>query len=120
MSIIPRSSALVQVCAPELEKRCRPHLRGTRDSWCVDETWVKVKGMWMYLYRAVDFHGKTIEFFLSATHYAQVAKHFLRRRLALIILELPRHSIDKNAAYPKAHNELKAERTIPETCEVRQ
>jgi hypothetical protein len=33
MSIILRSSALVQVCAPELEKRCRPHLRRMSDSW---------------------------------------------------------------------------------------
>jgi transposase, IS6 family len=84
----------------------------------VDETYVKVKGVWMYLYRAVDFHGKTIECFLSATHYAQVAKQFFSK--ALVILELPRHSIDKNAKYPKAHNELRAERTIPEACELRQ
>jgi transposase, IS6 family len=43
----------VQRCAPELEKRCRPHLRRTTDSWRVDETYVKVKGDWMDLYRAV-------------------------------------------------------------------
>jgi IS6 family transposase len=44
----------VQLYAPELEKRCRPHLKATNDSWLVDETYVKVKGMWMYLYRSVD------------------------------------------------------------------
>jgi len=40
----------VQRYAPELEKRCRPHLKTTNDSWRVDETYVKVKGTWMYLY----------------------------------------------------------------------
>src|SRR5260370_31788941 len=43
----------VQHYAPELEKRCRPHLRMTNDSWRVDETYVKVKQAWDYLYRAV-------------------------------------------------------------------
>lgn len=39
----------VQWYAPELEKRCRPHLKVTTDSWRVDETYVKFKGTWMYL-----------------------------------------------------------------------
>ena len=44
----------VQRSAPELDKRCRPHLKACNDSWRVDETYVKVKKVWMYLYRAVD------------------------------------------------------------------
>ena len=40
--------------APELEKRCSPHLKMTNDSWRVDETYIKVKKVWMYLYRAGD------------------------------------------------------------------
>ena len=48
----------VQRYAPELEKRCRPYLKMTTDSWRVDETYVKVKGVWVYLYRAVDFAGQ--------------------------------------------------------------
>ncbi len=47
-------SRWVQRYAPELEKRCRPHLKATTDSWRVAETYVKVKGVWVYLYRAVD------------------------------------------------------------------
>lgn len=57
----------VQKYAPELDKRSRPYLKPTNDSWRVDETYVKVKGQWMYLYRAVDATGKTLDFYLSKT-----------------------------------------------------
>src|SRR6201991_495570 len=51
----------IQAYAVELEKPLRPHLRTSNGSWRVDETYVKVKGRWMYLYRAVDSRGQTIE-----------------------------------------------------------
>ena len=44
----------VQRYAPELNKRCRPHLKQTNDFWRVDETSFKVRSKWIYLYRAVD------------------------------------------------------------------
>ena len=47
----------VQSYAPELSKRCRPHLRPTNDSYRVDETYIKIKGRWYYLYRAIDSAG---------------------------------------------------------------
>ncbi len=40
--------------APDLDRRGRPHLKPTTDSWRVDETYIRVKGQWKYLYRAVD------------------------------------------------------------------
>ena len=52
----------VQQYAPEIDKRSRPHLKNTNDSWRVDETYVKVRGTWMYLYRAVDSTGQTLDF----------------------------------------------------------
>jgi hypothetical protein len=57
-----------QKYAPEIEKRlrwqwCRPQ----STSWRVDETYVKVRGKWAYLYRALDKHGNTIDFYLSPT-----------------------------------------------------
>src|SRR5215510_6787780 len=69
---------LVQAYAPELEKRIRPHLRLTNDSYRVDETYIKVKGAWKYLYRAVDSTGQTIDFMLSARRDKRAAKRFLR------------------------------------------
>jgi len=62
----------VQQYAPELERRCRPHLKGTSDSWRVDETYVNVKKVWMYLYRAVDSRGNMPEFLLSPTRDASL------------------------------------------------
>ena len=56
----------IQAYAVELEKRIRPHLRVSNGSWRVDETYVKVKGRWIYLYRAVDSRGGTTDFLLSA------------------------------------------------------
>ena len=53
--------------AGELEKRVKPQLKPTNDSWKVDETYIKVKGEWVYVYRAVDSDGNTLEFRLSAT-----------------------------------------------------
>jgi transposase-like protein len=58
----------VQRYAPELEKRCRPHLRATSDSWRVDETYIKVKKQWVYLYRAVDSLSSVEYNFASLTN----------------------------------------------------
>jgi transposase, IS6 family len=111
----------VQRYAPELEKRCRPYLKTTTDSWRVDETYVKIKGVWMYLYRAVDSQGKTLEFLLSPTRDAQAAKSFFSKALAASHTVSPRViTVDKNAAYPKALNEMKAAGVIPTACALRQ
>jgi len=52
----------VQVYSPELDKRCRPHCRQSNNSFRIDETYIKVKGQWKYLYRAVESKGDTMEF----------------------------------------------------------
>ncbi len=80
----------IQHYAPEREKRCRLHLKGTTDSWRMDETYAKVKGVWMYLYRAVDSCGQTIEFFLSSTRDAQAAQRFFRKSLGAAHTGFPR------------------------------
>jgi IS6 family transposase len=104
-----------------LEKRCRPHLKGTNDSWWVDETYVKVKGVWMYLYGAVDSQGNTLEFHLSATCDAQAARRFFAKALGASHTMIPRViTVDKNAAYPKALKDLKTTGVLPAACELRQ
>ena len=111
----------VQHYAPELEKRGPPHLKATTDSWRVDETYVKVKKVWMYLYRAVDSQGNTLEFLLSETRDAQAVKRFFQKTLGSSQAVIPRViTVDKNAAYPKAFRELKAEGILPISCKLRQ
>jgi transposase-like protein len=71
----------VQRYAPEIQRRLRPWLRPTNDSWRVDETYIRVKGKWVYLYRAVDSSGATIDFLLSAKRDAAAAERFLVKAL---------------------------------------
>ena len=59
----------------------RPHLRPTKGSWRVDETYIRVKGRWTYLYRAVDSRGQTIDFLLTAKRDAAAARRFFRKAL---------------------------------------
>jgi IS6 family transposase len=72
----------VQRYAPELDQRLRRHLKPTNKSWRVDETYVKVKGRWCYLYRAIDSAGATIDFLLSARRDADAANRLLRKALS--------------------------------------
>ena len=58
-----------------------PSREASEKSWRADETYVSVGGKWMYLYRAVDEHGKTIESYLSRTRDKAAAKAFFRRAL---------------------------------------
>ena len=111
----------VQRYAPELEKRCRLHLKTTNDSWRVDETYVKVKGIWIYLYRAVDSQGNTLEFLLSTARDAQAAKRFFVKALGASHTVTPRViTVDKNAAYPKAIKELQTAGILALSCKLRQ
>jgi len=111
----------VQEYGPELDRRCRPHLRSTNDSWRVDETYIEVKGKPKYLYRAVDSAGNTLDFLLTAKRDSAAAKRFFRKALKAIHSQTPRViTVDKNAAYPKAIDDLKAEEVLPKTVKLRQ
>ncbi|MFF2588876.1 IS6 family transposase [Peribacillus butanolivorans] len=93
----------------------------TNDSWRVDETYIKVKGQWMYLYRAVDSKGNTIDFYLSELRDKQAAKCFFKKALATCHSTPPRViTVDKNPVYPVAIQELKEEKSMPEGIRVRQ
>lgn len=107
--------------APELDKRIRPHLNPTNDSWRVDETYIQVKGKWKYLYRAVDSAGNTLDFMLSAKRDGKATARFFRKTLKAVHTQPPRvFNVDKNAAYPNAVETLQNEETLSQTVELRQ
>ncbi|MEP0983790.1 IS6 family transposase [Leptolyngbya sp. FACHB-17] len=112
---------LVLKFAPELDKRIRPFLNPTNDSGRVDETYIEIKGEWKYLYRALDSEGNTLDFMLSAKRNGKAAARFFRKVLAAKHTQTPRViSVDKNAAYPVAMDELKQDQTLKAETELRQ
>ena len=71
----------VRKYAPEIEKQFRRRQRPVGTSWRMDETYVKVKGQWKYLYRAVDKAGQTVDFLLTAHRNRAAALRFLRQAI---------------------------------------
>ena len=109
--------ALVQAYAPELNKRCRPHLKPTNKSYRTDE-YIKVKGEDEHLYRAVDSTGQTIEFLLTAKRDAESAKRFFRN--AIKNNGTPRVvTLDAYAASHRAIAELKSAGTVARRVRIR-
>jgi transposase-like protein len=105
---------------PEFDKRIRRHLKQTNNSWRVDETYIKVKGQWMYLYRAFDSEGNTIDFYLSKSRNHKAAKRFFKKALRSFHVSKPRIiTVDKNPAYPIAIEQLKKEKRIPIGTKIR-
>jgi transposase, IS6 family len=111
----------IQAYAPELDKRIRPHLRTTNGSWRVDETYIRVKGEWVYLYRAVDGAGQTIDFLLSPKRDAAAARRFFRKALKQLHTVKPRTiTVDQNAAYPIAAEAMKRNGELWQIAKLRQ
>ena len=111
----------VQAYAPELNKRCRPHLKPTNKSYRIDETYINVKGEDKYLYRTLDSTGQTIDFLLTAKRDTAAAKRFLRRAIDASGNPMPRViNVDKNPTYPAAMEALRAGGTIPSRVVLRQ
>jgi putative transposase len=67
--------------SPQLEEAFHRRKRPVWVSWRMDETYVKVKGQWRYLYRAVDKHGQTIDFLLTAHRDTEAALRFLQKAI---------------------------------------
>ena len=85
----------VQRYVPEFEKRWNKYSRPVGGSWRCDETYIKVKGRWTYLYRAVDKRGWTVDFLLSKQRDVAAAKCFFS-------------TLDAYAASHRAITELKS------------
>ena len=86
-------------------------------SWRCDETYIKVKGEWVYLYRAVEA-GKTVDFYLSRKRDVNAAKAFLRR--AIKNTRKPaKITLDAYAASHRAVREMKEDGELPRRVTVR-
>jgi transposase-like protein len=106
--------------APELNKRIRREIRSPNRSWRVDETYVRVAGVWTYLYRAVDSTGETIDFMLSPKRDLIAARDFLRAALRRAGQIQPRViNVDGHASYPPAIAELKQTGELGSGCQCR-
>src|SRR5215471_12481779 len=113
----------VQRYVPEFEKRWNRYARPVNGSWrChetyIDETYIKVKGRWTYLYRAVDKHGRTVDFLLSERRDVAAAKRFFSK--AMRHNGTPRViTLDAYAASHRAIWELKSESSMSRRVRIR-
>jgi transposase-like protein len=108
----------VQQYTPEFQKRWDRFARTIGGSWRMDETYIRVKGEWMYLYRAVDKAGKTVDFYLSRKRDVNAAKAFLRR--AMKGQRVPaKITLDAYAASHRAVADLKKDSELPKRVKIR-
>lgn len=97
---------------PLLEKVFRKHKRPVGGSWRMDETYIKVKGVWKYLYRAVDKEGKTVDFLLTAQRDKAAAVRFFDK--AMKASGVPEKvALDKSSANKAAMDEINARGEMP-------
>lgn len=108
----------VQKFTPPLEATFRKgKKRPVGKSWRMDETYIKIKGQWKYLYRAVDKEGQTIDFLLTAHRDKKAALRFLKK--AVRHHEMPdKITIDKSGANTAAIEALQEE--TGQAIEIRQ
>ena len=103
----------------EFEKRWRRFARAVGQSWRVDETYVKIRGEWRYLYRAVDRAGRTVDFRLSPRRDVAAAKAFFRKAIKCQ-QRCPRTiTLDGYAVSHRAVRELKADGWLPANTKLR-
>lgn len=108
----------VQQYTPEFQKRWNRFARPVGASWRMDETYVRVKGEWTYLYRAVDKAGKTVDFYLSSKRDVNAAKAFLRKAMKSQRIPM-KITLDAYAASHRAVADLKESGELPKRVRVR-
>jgi transposase-like protein len=96
----------VQRFAPEFAEaaRARQHVIG--DRWHVDETYVKVGGIWRYLFRAIDQFGQVIDVFLSPRRDAKAARRFFEPAIDRTRISPVEVTTDRYRAYPRIIDDL--------------
>ena len=102
---------------PEVYRSLGGEVRRKSSTWHMDETFVRIAGRWMYLFRAVDSGGQTVDFYLSETRDREAAKNFLEQALATPD-NRPPHVLARDGlrSYPAAIRDLHAEGQLDGCC----
>ena len=109
----------VQRFAPEFDKRWSRFTTQAGKSWRVDETYVRIRGKWAYLYRAVDALGKTVDFRLSSQRNVASAKAFFRKAIRSQGQSPETITLDGYAASHRAVRELQQQGSLPKLTKLR-
>lgn len=110
----------VQEYAPQISNRIKPHLKMTGTSWKIDETYIKIKGTWRYLYRAIDKLGNTLDWMLSRNRNKHAAKIFFKKIISNAHTNEPSIiNVDKNPIFPIALNEFKRQNKFTNKLKLR-
>jgi transposase-like protein len=104
---------------PEFERRWNQFARPVGPSWRVDETYVKIRGKWVYLYRAVDRDGKTGNFRLSAKRDVNAVKAFFCKAIKVQGSPPQTITLDDYAASHRAVRDMKAGEPLPADTKLR-
>jgi transposase-like protein len=105
--------------SPEFERRWNRFAQPAGTSWRVDETYVKVRGEWVYLYRAVDRAGNTVDFRLSPRRDVAAAKAFFRKAIKGQGSGPRTVTLDGYAASHRAVREMKTDGELPADTRLR-